>query len=217
MNHKATDRRIKRGGVLTVVLALLWSAVLTASPAALADPATVAIDVGGPGDATFLADSYGTGGLTDAKPATRPSLPNWSGTVTHPIPATIWHTARHLESGYTVPDLAPGSYEVRLYFMDWYFTRPGERVFDVAVNGDKVLTDFDIIGTAVTRGADGQAAFGVERDFPVTVDSSGTVTIDLVRGSVNQPQINTIVITPSTSRCPVPAGKTDFPYVKEVR
>ncbi|WP_158575989.1 malectin domain-containing carbohydrate-binding protein [Streptomyces corynorhini] len=160
----------------------------------------VSIDVGGSGDATFIADTYGTGGITDSKPDNVASLPNWSRTVSHPIPAEIWHTARHTESSYSVPDLTPGAtYEVRLYFMDWYFTRaPKQRIFDVAINGTKVLTDFDIRGTLIDEGADGAAAFGLEKDFQVTVPADGTVTLDFIRGAANQPQINAIAIVPAT-------------------
>nr|WP_042185140.1 malectin domain-containing carbohydrate-binding protein [Kibdelosporangium sp. MJ126-NF4]CEL16550.1 hypothetical protein [Kibdelosporangium sp. MJ126-NF4]CTQ90503.1 hypothetical protein [Kibdelosporangium sp. MJ126-NF4] len=82
------------------------------------------------------------------------------------------HTSRYLESNYVVTGLAPGSYQVRLYFMDWYFQRVGERVFDVAVNGAKVLTDFDIIGYAVSRGADVCPCRRVPGQLMVTLVSS---------------------------------------------
>lgn len=201
MRTRITDRRLLPGFFLTMAFVAALSLAPATAPsgatAAHADPVAIQIDVGGSGDDGFLADSYVTGGLTDTKPADRTSLPNWTRGVPHPVPAGIWHSSRFLESSYTVPGLAPGNYEVRLYFMDWYFTRVGQRVFDVAVNGAKVLPDFDIIGTAVTLGADGQAAFGIERDIPVTVDDSGTVRIDFIRGRANQPQVNAIVIAPA--------------------
>ncbi|WP_146174832.1 malectin domain-containing carbohydrate-binding protein [Umezawaea tangerina] len=167
---------------------------------AQADPTAVLIDVGGAGDATFAPDAFGTGGLTETKPASAPSLPNWGPTTAHPIPADIWHTSRYLESTYAVTGLTPGAtYEVRLYFMDWYFKgKPGKRVFDVAVDGTKVLTDFDIIATAIARGADGTNSFGVERDFTAVVGESGTVTIDFIRGKEDQPQVNAIALVPVT-------------------
>lgn len=160
------------------------------------DHTVVQIDVGGAGDSTFLPDTYGIGGITDSKPADARSFPNFGLTVTHPVPDAVWHTSRHLESSYTVPGLTPGSYEVRLYFLDWYFRGSEKRIFDVDVNGTRVLRNFDINGTAIAAGADGPQSFGVERDIPVTVDGSGRVTIDFVRGAANQPQINAIVIVP---------------------
>lgn len=59
-----------------------------------------------------------------------------------------------------------------------------------------VLKNFDIIGTANDAGADGPEAFGVEKDFPVTVDASGTVSIDFTIDGADQPQVNAIVLTP---------------------
>ncbi|WP_394618573.1 malectin domain-containing carbohydrate-binding protein [Lentzea sp. JNUCC 0626] len=172
--------------------------LLGAAPAVLAG-GPVQVDVGGAGDATFLPDS-GVGGLTDAKPADKRAHTFFSRTVTNPIPNEIWYTARHLESSYELTGLtAGGAYELRLYFLDWYFTRPGQRVFDVDVNGTRVLSDFDIIGTAVAAGADAPlTAFGVEKDLAVTADGNGTVRIDFVRGKVNQPQVNAIALVPAS-------------------
>ncbi|MEC3993609.1 malectin domain-containing carbohydrate-binding protein [Actinacidiphila sp. DG2A-62] len=171
---------------------------LTAAGSAHADtPDGVSIDLGGAGGDGFIADAYGTGGRPDTIPAGTPSLPNFGRTVAHPIPASIWDTSRVGESHYTIPGLTAGAtYQARLYFMDWYYSRPGERKFDVSVNGTRVLTDFDIIGTAVAAGADGQEAFGVEEDVTATADSSGVVTLDFDRGSANQPQVNAIVLAP---------------------
>ncbi len=48
--------------------------------------------------------------------------------------------------------LAPaGSYTVRLHFAEPEDLRPGERVFDVALQGEPVLKDFDIAKTAAGR------------------------------------------------------------------
>ncbi len=45
--------------------------------------------------------------------------------------------------------LTPGaSYQVRLYFDDWYWSKVGQRVFDVAIDDTVVLKDFDIIKAA---------------------------------------------------------------------
>lgn len=160
----------------------------------------VAIDVGGAGDSAFAADAYGTGGIPDTKPAGVASLPNSVATVAHPMPAALWNTSRFTESVYTMPGLTPGvTYELRLYFMDRYLTRPGQRVFAVAVNGATVLKDFDMIGAAVTHGADDQEAFGVEKDILVTVPDSGTVTVGFVRGAANQPQVDAPALMPAGS------------------
>ncbi|MGW6443409.1 malectin domain-containing carbohydrate-binding protein [Lentzea sp. NPDC055074] len=175
------------------------AALLLGSAPASQAAEPVQVDVGGGGDATFLPDTFGTGGLTDTKPADKRAHTVFSRTVTHRIPDEVWYSARHLESAYEVTGLtAGGAYELRLYFLDWYFTRPGQRIFDVDVNGTRVLQDFDIVGTAVEAGADAPlTAFGVEKDFAVTADEDGAVRIDFVRGKVNQPQVNAIVLVPA--------------------
>jgi hypothetical protein len=187
-------KHFRRTAAVLAALAL----VVGGSGVAQAEPVTVNIDVGGAGDATFAPDSFGTGGLLDTKPADAPSLPNWGNTVAHPIPAVLWHTSRYLESSYVIPGLTPGdTYEVRLYFMDWYFkSKPGKRSFDVAIDGTRVLTNFDIIAAAIARGADGGNNFGVEKDFTTVVGASGTVTIDFIRGALDQPQVNAIALVP---------------------
>ncbi|MFD9738059.1 malectin domain-containing carbohydrate-binding protein [Umezawaea sp. NPDC059074] len=185
-------RQFRRTAAVVAALAL----ALGGAGVAHAEPATVTIDVGGAGDATFGPDAFGAGGLLDTLPAGAPSLPNWR--VAHPIPAALWHTSRYLESTYAVPGLTPGTtYEVRLYFMDWYFKgKPGKRSFDVAIDGTRVLTGFDIIADAIARGADGGNNFGVEKDFTTVVGESGTVTLDFLRGAEDQPQINAIALVP---------------------
>jgi hypothetical protein len=191
----------RANGRVAVVIAVVLSAVcsgLMASTPAMADPASgVSIDLGGAGGGGFVADTYGQGGSADTIPAGAASFPNFGRTVAHPIPASVWNTSRVGQSHYAVPGLTVGAtYQARLYFMDWYFPHYGQREFDVAIDGATVLTNFDIIGTADAAGADGQEAFGVEKDFPVTVGASGTVSFDFTRDAADQPQVNAIVLTP---------------------
>jgi len=198
-------RHVRRRTMAVLATAAVAGAVtLTGVGSAQADDTAplangVSIDVGGSGGGTFVADSYGTGGIQDTMPAGTASLPNFGATVAHPIPAGIWDTSRFTDSSYTIPGLTPGgTYQVRLYFLDWYYQHPGLREFNVDLDGTQVLTDFDITRTADNAGADGQESFGVEKDFPVTVDSTGTVTLDFLRGDANQVQINAIAIVPTS-------------------
>jgi hypothetical protein len=180
---------------IVAAAAAVWSA---AGPAHADASSAVQIDAGGAGDDTFVADSYFTGGATSGN-AGQTGNANWPGAVAHPIPLAEWNTYRYLESTYRVPGLTPGaSYEVRLYFLDWYWTKVGQRVFDVAVNGSVVLRDFDVIKAAVDVGGDG-SRLGVERDFTVTADATGAATVSFVRGSADQPIVNAIVVRPATA------------------
>jgi DUF1680 family protein len=66
----------------------------------------------------------------------------------------------------------PGSYRVRLKFMETYAKKRGERMFDVSINGKKVLENFDIIGEA------GGPDKAVDRTFSgIAPDLEGLVKI----------------------------------------
>jgi len=49
--------------------------------------------------------------------------------------------------GYIFPVL-PGKYRVRLKFAETYVKNPGERIFDILINGKKILANFDIFKEA---------------------------------------------------------------------
>src|SRR5205807_6180511 len=62
-----------------------------------------------------------------------------------------------------------GTYNVTLKFAENYWTSPGQRVFNVSINGQPVLSNFDIL----TKTAPNTA---LDETFPVTV-TNGTVTV----------------------------------------
>jgi len=106
-------------------------------------------------------------------------------------PSQIWETERwDPDDGEEMQyefDVASGQQvEVRLYFYDGYSgtSSTGDRVFDVAVEGQTVLDDFDIIET---YGDD----TGAMESFTVTSD--GTVDVDFGHVTEN-PQVNAIEI-----------------------
>jgi hypothetical protein len=84
----------------------------------------------------------------------------------------------------TVPTVALRPHKVRLYFADNYFSAPGERVFDVSINGTKVLDDFDIIAVAGARDK------AVARDFEVDSSSVGEIIITLESGAADNPLLS---------------------------
>jgi hypothetical protein len=114
---------------------------------------------------------------------TDPSVP--AGT-----PATLFQSERYDES--TAPELAwdfpvtAGSYEVRLYFAEIYsgITAAGQRVFDVLIENQLVLDNFDVFA-AVGKNK------GVVKKFTVTSDAN----LDIDFGHVKQnPTIKAIEI-----------------------
>jgi parallel beta-helix repeat protein len=82
--------------------------------------------------------------------------------------------------------VANGAYTVNLKFAELYYGSAGQRVFNVAINGQTVLTNFDIVAQA------GGPFRAVDRAFPVNV-TNGIISIQF-NSSVDDPQVNAIEI-----------------------
>jgi hypothetical protein len=84
--------------------------------------------------------------------------------------------------------LAPGSATVELFFAEPYFSQPGQRVFDVAINGLVVLKRFDIVAES------GGKAVAVVKKF--TVDCTyGTLELSFPAIEHDLPTIAAIRVT----------------------
>lgn len=71
--------------------------------------------------------------------------------------------------------MLPGKYQVNLKFAETAVRNKGERVFDVLINGKKVLAGFDILQEA------GGANKALEKTFKdVEPDANGQVTLQFV-------------------------------------
>jgi hypothetical protein len=86
---------------------------------------------------------------------------------------------------FTVPD---GAYTVTLKFAEQYVTGPGLRLFDIAINGAPVETQFDIYAAA------GAMNTAVDRAYPVTV-SGGTLSIAFTPGTIQSPKVDAIEVS----------------------
>jgi hypothetical protein len=111
-------------------------------------------------------------------------------TIPPGTPAAVFESARWDDPGqddlrWTFP-VAAGTYEVRLYFADSHSTLPGQRVFDVAVEGQTVLNDYDIV-------ADAGTGIGTMRSFRTAV-RDGRLDIDCAHAGANNPIVNAIEI-----------------------
>ena len=76
-----------------------------------------------------------------------------------------------------------------LKFAELYWTAAGKRVFSVAINGTKVLSNFDIFAAA------GATLKAIDETFKVT--STGTITIQFTTGTAGNPLVNAIQVVAS--------------------
>jgi hypothetical protein len=152
----------------------------------------VAIAAGGPaesnsagGDYSFVADEdYSGGGDNQVSTATI----NLTQPGANAAPMGVYQHARAGTSTYTIPNLTAGTqYTVLLHFAETYFTAAGDRVFNVAINGTTVLSNFDIYATVGANAA-------VVKLFTATANSSGQIVIAFTDGTANQPVVSGIEI-----------------------
>jgi Malectin domain len=110
--------------------------------------------------------------------------------VINPAPKDVYSSARLGPSfTYTIPYLIPGrAYTVRLHFNEFYFSQPGQRIFDVALNGAIVLSAFDIIAQA---GGQNKA---IVKEFSATADVAGQISIQFGPARVNVAMVNGIEV-----------------------
>jgi hypothetical protein len=164
------------------------SAQASATTQAASGTEIVAIAAGGPaqsnsggGDYSFVADEDFSGGgdnqvSTAAINLTQPGA--------NAAPMAVYQHARAGTSTYTIPGLTAGSqHTVLLHFAETYFTAAGERVFNVAINGTTVLSNFDIYATVGVNAA-------LVEQFTATANSSGQIVIAFTNGTANQPVVS---------------------------
>ncbi|TGE04530.1 malectin domain-containing carbohydrate-binding protein, partial [Hymenobacter fodinae] len=123
----------------------------------------------------------------------------------------LYQTERYGSNGtlsYAVP-VPNGTYRVVLHFAELYWTTSGRRVFDVSLENQKVLDNFDIfrkvgVNTATTE------------TFTVNV-ADGTLNLYLSSlasdGGADQPKISALELVPTTSGtapAPAPVGTSTY-------
>jgi trimeric autotransporter adhesin len=140
------------------------------------------------GTGNYIVNSLVSGGFTNAFTATE----NTSG-VTNPAPQDVYHSERWGPQTWTIAHLAPGgSYNVRMHFAESAWTATGQREFNVLINGEQVLTNFDIFATA------GAQNTVVTQTINAVADRNGVIYLQLMPGAADQPEIRALDVTPST-------------------
>ena len=152
----------------------------------------VAIAAGGPaesnaggGDYSFVADEDFNGGGDNAVSS---ATINLAQPGTNAAPMAVYQHARAGVFTYTIPGLTAGTqHTVLLHFADTYFTAAGDRVFNVAINGTSVLSNFDIYAKVGINAA-------LVESFTATANSSGQIVVAFTVGTANQPLASGIEI-----------------------
>jgi len=147
----------------------------------------IKISCGGPDAAPFVADTYYSGGTisngTDHKIDTHAAAG----------PQSIWRHGRWGDFSYAIPGLVPGaSYNIQLDFDEYTKSGPGQRKFDVSINGAKVLTDFDVYATA------GGRYVAITKSFPARANTDGQVVIEF-EGVVDNAMVQGIEVSPAAN------------------
>jgi hypothetical protein len=105
----------------------------------------------------------------------------------------IYTRERYGDFGYSF-DIADGTYDVTLHFCEMYRTGPGQRIFDVLIEGQIVLDDLDIFSEVGANAA-------LKKSFAGVVVRDGQLNIDFTQ-QVENPEINGIELNASAG--PVP-------------
>ncbi len=159
------------------------AATVTPRPSATSAAPTrlVRINAGGPAyvdrsGRTWSGDAGFSGGTTAV-------VSNSIGAALDPA---LYQSERYGNFAYNV--MVPnGYYEVTLKFAEIYWSAPGQRIFNVAINGQTVLSNFDIVAAGGTLAA-------VDRTFITTVITGRlTITFTTVRDNA---KVSAIEIVP---------------------
>ena len=154
------------------------------------------LNVGGAVSNGYQADPGPTSG--DTQTAFNFDRPIDTSRVANPAPQVVYQSNRYGPSmTYTVTGLTPqAQHLVRLHFAELYWSGPGERVFNVAINGQPVLDNYDIFAQA------GGAFIAVVESFTVTADANGSISIQFAsvrdNAQINGIDVSEIVATTTT-------------------
>ncbi len=137
------------------------------------------VNCGGSAVSPYTADAGSSGGSGTL--TTTHSI-STSG-VTNPAPASVYQSYRYGSNfSYSMTGLAANTnYVVRLHFAESYDSAAGVRLFNVALNGTTVLSNFDVFAAA------GGEYKAVVKQFTVASDSTGKITVGLTHSSGSDP------------------------------
>jgi len=180
--------RLSPGAIVTFT----WRGAISPSPAIPASPpgpVYYAIDAGGPGGGKILPDTFYDQGRAMRVGVKIQRAPGDSA------PESLYRSERFglMPWQYTFPALHPGVlYGIRLHFAELAFRAPGQRQFDIFINGVRVARNFDIV-----RAADGPDR-AIVVGFVAPARRDGTIAVRFTSGAASYPVVNGIdIVAPS--------------------
>ncbi len=201
---------------LTVAGAYTFALVVTDNTGASSAADQVVVTVGpapAPGGTVIYRLNAGGGALSTGRGAFAADqgfspTPGFTYATTSPIAATpdpaLYQTERSATADqgsftYALP-LANGTYSVVLHFAEIYWTSPAKRLFDVSIEGAKVLDNYDIVQKA--------GAFTATSETFTTTVSDGALSLYFsalpADGGLDRPKVSAIEVysTGPTSAAP---------------
>lgn len=139
------------------------------------------------GNGTFVADVFSSGGAVFTN-----SIP-----IAGTSDDELYQTERYGSFSYAIPVPSNGPYDIRLHFAELFFGLPGggssggvgSRVFDVTIEGNPVLTNFDILSEV-------DPATALQKELDDIEITDGVVNIQFT-SVVQSPKISAIEILSS--------------------
>ncbi len=128
----------------------------------------------------FVADTYVTGGSTFSNNASQ---------IDDTDDDVLYRSERWGASTYNIP-VVNGNYKVILHFAEIVFNQANQRRFNVNIDGQHTLTNFDVFAEA------GGANKAIKREFNILV-LDGFANIAFTNGSVNNAKISAIEVVPN--------------------
>ncbi|QDA61300.1 malectin [Hymenobacter jejuensis] len=169
---------------------------ITVNPASTGQPTAIYRLNSGGGALTTSIGAFATDQYFSPTPGSTFST---SAAIAGTTDDALYQTERYGTNGafaYALP-IANGTYTVKLHFAELYWTALGQRVFDVSLEGTKVLTAYDIVKKVGAKTA-------TVETFPVTV-SDGTLNLNftsLNTGGKDNPKVSAIEILSTTTGTP---------------
>lgn len=146
---------------------------------------------------SFAEDQFFSGGETYSNTNTV----SVSQLTDKPAPPELFNNERYGDVTYTIPGFSSGvAYTVNLYFAETYLDTSGSRVFNVSINDNMVLANFDIYASA------GGQNIAVYKSFITLADSRGQIVIKLSSVTEN-PKINGISVQAGSIPTAAPTPK----------